>query len=188
MGGRSRFRIPDSWHWPAGVSLSNEIGYQRPEFSADTWTWEIRPIVDKKIGRWFLSFNPTLDRSFHGPGVNQGVVFSSSFTFSYDITKRILAGWEYYGSWGPITDFSPLHDQQQQVFPAIDVDLGPEWEFNFGVGIGATASTDQLHYRKALFLNARPQINCLANRLRWRQRRRQRRNRYGHWRRTQQRV
>ena len=90
---RPRFRIPESWHWPVGVSLSNEIGYQRPEFSADSWTWEIRPIVDKKVGRWYLSFNPTLDRSFHGPGVNQGVVFSSNFKFSYDITKRILAGW-----------------------------------------------------------------------------------------------
>src|SRR5438445_57172 len=71
---RPRVRAPESWHWPVGVSLSNEIGYQRPSFSADTWTWEIRPIVDKKIGRWYLSFNPTLDRSFHGPGVNQGVV------------------------------------------------------------------------------------------------------------------
>jgi len=141
---RPRFRIPESWHWPVGVSLSNEIGYQRPEFSADTWTWEIRPIVDKKIGRWYLSFNPTLDRSFHGPGVNQGVVFSPNFKFSYDITKRIAGGLEYYGSWGPITDFSPLHEQQQQFVPAIDVDLGPEWEFNFGVGIGATASTDHL--------------------------------------------
>jgi hypothetical protein len=141
---RPRVRIPESWHWPVGVSLSNEIGYQRPEFSADTWTWEIRPIVDKKIGRWYLSFNPTLDRSFHGPGVNEGVVFSPNFKFSYDITKRIAGGLEYYGSYGPITDFSPLHDQQQQFFPAIDLDLGPEWEFNFGVGIGATASTDHL--------------------------------------------
>jgi hypothetical protein len=93
------------------VSLSNEIGYQRPEFSADTWTWEIRPIVDKKIGRLVSELQSTLDRSFHGPGVNQGVVFSPNFKFSYDITKRIAGGLEYYGSWGPITDFSPLHDQ-----------------------------------------------------------------------------
>src|SRR5215471_11239063 len=49
---RPRVRIPESWHWPVGVSLSNEIGYQRAAFSADTWTWEIRPIVHKKIGPW----------------------------------------------------------------------------------------------------------------------------------------
>jgi hypothetical protein len=141
---RPRVRVPDSWHWPVGVSISNEIGYQRRAFSPDTWTWEIRPIIDKKIGRWYLDFNPTLDRSFHGESVNQGVVFSPNVKVSYDFTKKIAGGLEYYGSSGPITGFDPLKDQQQQFFPAIDVDFGPQWEFNFGVGIGATRSTDHL--------------------------------------------
>lgn len=141
---RPRFRVPESWHWPVGVSLSNEIGYQRRIFSTDTWTWEIRPIVDRQIGPWYLSFNPTLDRSWHGPGVNQGVVFSPNAKFSYNFTKHIAGGLEYYASYGPITDFDPLRQQQQQFFPAIDVDFGPQWEFNFGVGVGTTASTDHL--------------------------------------------
>jgi Putative MetA-pathway of phenol degradation len=141
---RPRFRIPESWHWPVGVSLSNEIGYQRAAFSPDTWTWEIRPIVDKKIGGWYLSFNPTLDRSFHGPSVNQGVVFSPNAKFSYDFTRKIAGGLEYYGSLGPITGFDPLREQQQQIVPSIDLDLGPKWEFNFGVGVGVTGATDHL--------------------------------------------
>src|SRR5579862_2211806 len=41
---RPRVRVPESWHWPVGVSLSTEIGYQRRQFSPDTWTQEIRPI------------------------------------------------------------------------------------------------------------------------------------------------
>ena len=141
---RPRARAPEKWHWPVGASLSLEFGYQRAAYSPDTWTLEIRPIVDKKIGPWYLSFNPTLDRSFHGPGVNQGVVFSPNVKFSYDLTKKIAAGLEYYGSVGPITGFIPAHDQQHQFFPTIDVDFGPQWEFNFGVGIGATGSTDHL--------------------------------------------
>ena len=141
---RPRARVPEKWHWPVGASLSLEFGYQRAAYSPDTWTLEIRPIVDKKIGPWYLSFNPTLDRSFHGPGVNQGVVFSPNVKFSYDVTKNIAAGLEYYGSVGPITGFVPAHDQQHQFFPTIDVDFGPQWEFNFGVGIGATGSTDHL--------------------------------------------
>jgi hypothetical protein len=141
---RPRVRVPESWHWPVGVSISNEIGYQRAAFSPDTWTWEIRPIIDKKLGKWYLDFNPTLDRSFHGPSVNQGVVFSPNFKFSYDFTKKIAGGLEYYASYGPITGFDALRDQQQQFFPAIDVDFAPEWEFNFGVGWGATRSTDHL--------------------------------------------
>jgi len=82
-------RVPEKWHWPVGISVSNEIGYQRAAFSPDTWTWEIRPIVDRKIGRWYLDFNPTLDRSFHGPSVNKSVEFSPNVRFSYDLTKMI---------------------------------------------------------------------------------------------------
>jgi hypothetical protein len=141
---RPRFRVPESWHWPVGVSLSNEIGYQRAAFSPDTWTWEIRPIIDKKIGPWYLAFNPALDRSWHGQSVNQGVTFSPNVKFSYDFTKKIAGGLEYYASYGSLTGFDALKDQQQQFFPSIDVDFGPQWEFNFGVGVGATRSTDHL--------------------------------------------
>ena len=141
---RPRVRIPESWHWPVGVSLSNEIGYQRAAFSADTWSWEIRPIVDRKLGRWYLSFNPTLDRSWHGPSVKRGVEFSPNAKFSFDFTKRIAGGLEYYAAYGPLTGFDPLREQQQQFIPAIDVDFGPRWEFNFGVGVGVTSATDHL--------------------------------------------
>jgi hypothetical protein len=141
---RPRVRIPKKWNWPVGVSLSNEIGYQRRKFSADTWTWEIRPIVDKQIGRWYFSVNPTLDRSFHGESVHQGVVFSPNFKFSYDFTKKISGGLEYYGAVGPITGFSPLSDQQHQIFPAVDLNLSPKWEINFGLGVGLTRATDHL--------------------------------------------
>ena len=141
---RPRARIPESWKWPVGVSLSAEVGYQRSKFSADTWTLELRPIIDKEIGKWYLAFNPTIDRSFHGPGVSSGLVFSPNFKFSYDITKKVKAGIEYYGSLGPITGFDPLRDQQQQIIPAIDLDLHEDWEFNFGVGVGVTHGTDHL--------------------------------------------
>ena len=141
---RPRFRIPESWHWPVNVSLSNEIGYQRRSFSTDTWTWEIRPIADKQVGRWYLAFNPTFDRSFHGPEVHRGLVFAPNAKVSYSINSRISGGVEYYGSTGPITGFDPLRDQVQAVMPAIDLNLGPDWEFNFAVGVGMTAATDHL--------------------------------------------
>lgn len=141
---RPRVRAPESWHWPVGVSLSTEFGYQRHEFSPDTWTFEVRPIVDKKLGPWYFAFNPALERSFHGPSVNKGVEFSPSAKVSFDFTKRIAGGLEYYASYGSLDGFDPLRDQQQQFFPTIDIDFGPQWEFNFGVGIGATGSTDHL--------------------------------------------
>ncbi|HEX8837894.1 MAG TPA: hypothetical protein VF748_13210 [Candidatus Acidoferrum sp.] len=141
---RPRVRVPKKWNWPVGVSLSNEIGYQRRRYSTDTWTWEVRPIIDKQSGPWYWSFNPTFDRSFHGASVSQGVVFSPNFKFSYDFTKKITGGFEYYGSVGPATDFLPLGQQQHQIFPAIDLNLSPKWEVNVGLGVGMTHSTDHL--------------------------------------------
>jgi Putative MetA-pathway of phenol degradation len=141
---RPRIRVPDKWHWPVGVSISTEIGYQRPIFSADTWTWEIRPIIDKQWKSWYVAFNPALERSFHGPSVPEGLGFSPNFKVAYSVTRKFSAGFEYYGSLGPITGFDPLREQQQQFFPAIDYDFGPNWEFNFGVGVGVTRSTDHL--------------------------------------------
>lgn len=141
---RPRVRAPAGWHLPVGLSLSAEFGYQRRRFSQDTWTLELRPIVDKQLGKWYLAFNPAFDRSFHGPGVRQGVTFSPNFKAGYDITKRINAGLEYYGSMGSLAGFDPLRDQQQQILPAIDLNLSPNWEFNLGVGVGVTHSTDHL--------------------------------------------
>ena len=141
---RPRVRVPDSWKWPVGVSLSMEIGYQRPVFSPDTWTWEIRPIIDKQLGSWYLAFNPALERSWHGPSVSQGFEFSPAVKVSYQFTKKVAGGFEYYGETGPVTGFDPFYEQQQQIFPALDFDFGPEWELNFGVGIGLTRSTDHL--------------------------------------------
>jgi hypothetical protein len=43
---------------------------------------------------------------------------------------------------GPITGFDPLQDQQQRIFPSIDLDLGPKWEPNFGVAAAWTGAAD----------------------------------------------
>jgi hypothetical protein len=141
---RPRVRAPDSWHLPVGLSLSTEIGYQRAVYSPDIWTWEIRPIIDKTLGRWYFAVNPAFERTFHGPDVKQGLGFSPAAKISYDFTRQFSGGFEYYGDYGRLFDFDSLHFQQQQLFVVTDLNVSPAWEINFGVGIGPTASTDHL--------------------------------------------
>jgi hypothetical protein len=90
-----RVRASESWHLPVGLSISNEIGYQLTRFFPDAWTWEIRPIIDKQTGRYYLSFNPTFDRAWQGPGIKDGVAFSPNIKVGYDLTRKINSGVEY---------------------------------------------------------------------------------------------
>jgi hypothetical protein len=144
---RPRIRVPESWGWPVGVSLSTEIGYQRAAYSPDTWTWEIRPIIDKAVGRWYFAVNPALERTLHGPDVHQGLAFAPAAKIGYDFTPFVSGGIEYYADYGPLDNPVPLHYQQQQIFAVSDLNISPLWEINFGIGIGATAATDHLIFK-----------------------------------------
>jgi hypothetical protein len=141
---RPRVRVPESWGWPVNVSLSMEIGYQRPQVSADPWSWEIRPIVDKQLGRWYLAVNPALERSWHGPGVKDGLAFAPAATVGYDLSAFVNLATEYYGSWGSLRGMAPIEEQQHQLFGCVNLNFGPAWEFNFGLGEGFTRATDHL--------------------------------------------
>jgi hypothetical protein len=127
-----------------------EIGYQRAVYSADTWTWEIRPILDKKVGRWYFAVNPAFERTLHGPDVSEGFSFAPAVKIGYDFTHFVSGGLEYYAEYGRIGHFAPTHDQQQQLFAVADLNVSPRWEINFGVGIGATGSTDHLIFKLIL--------------------------------------
>lgn len=147
---RPRVRVPESWNWPVGLSLMAVVSYVQPRFSTDTWMVEMLPIIDKKMDRWYFSFNPALGLSLSGESTERGIEFNPRFKISYDLTSKIAGGLEYYGSLGPFRGFYPFHKQKQQVFPVMDLNLGPGWDCNFGVGFGLTEETDRLVVKMVL--------------------------------------
>ena len=95
---RPRVSAPVAWRLPVGLSFSAEFGFQKKEYSANTNTLELRPIIDKKWKAFYLALNPTLGKSFKGPDENRGFIFSPNVKASYDLNKTIGLGLEYYGS------------------------------------------------------------------------------------------
>lgn len=140
---RPRAQIPESWHWPVGLSLSLEAGYQKPAYSVDDWTLEIRPIIDKTWGKLYVALNPVFDKSLHGINENKGFSFSPNIKVSYNLTKFFAGGFEYYGSVGKLTELDPYQQQQHQLFLVIDLTWLADWEFNAGYGLGFTSATDK---------------------------------------------
>ncbi|WP_259068975.1 hypothetical protein HDF24_05895 [Mucilaginibacter sp. X4EP1] len=134
---RPRVAAPENWKWPVGVSLSLEFGFQKAAFDPNTATLEIRPIIDKKMGKVYVSINPTLDQSFKGPDEHRGLIFSPNVKTSYDVTNVVALGFEYYGTTGPFFHYDPIAQQDHQIFVAGDLNFDPNWEVNFGYGIGS---------------------------------------------------
>ena len=135
------FVHPKNGSCPLALAL-RRVSLSTKKYSTDTWSLELRPIIDKQIGRWHVAFNPTLERALKGPGTKSGFEFSPNVKVSYDFTTKISGGIEYYGAVGPVTGFNRLSEQKHQFIPAIGLNISPKWEFNFGVGV--TRSTDHL--------------------------------------------
>lgn len=139
---RPRFRAPESWHLPFRFGVSMELGFNKHQFDSNTITLEIRPILEKEVGKWYFSLNPDFTKSFRGEDAHRGFGMEPGVKVSYKLTKVVEPGFEYYAETGPIAHFHDLHDQHHLIFPTIDLNTSPNWEINFGVGRGLTGTSE----------------------------------------------
>jgi hypothetical protein len=142
---RPRISVPEKWHWPVGVSLSTEIGFQNREYAEDTWSVEIRPIIDKQLDKLYVSFNPTFGVGLkgsndHTPSFEPNIKTSWSF-------NKLAIGLEYYGSLGQINHIPSLNQQSHALFAVADLYIDPRWEINVGPGWGLTSATDAFVFK-----------------------------------------
>ena len=140
---RPRVSVPKSWGWPVGLSLSAEAGYWRRGYNEAAWDLELRPIVDWKSGRFYVSFNPAFERSLtlHDGG-STSFVFAPGLKLAWSASRLIDAGLEYYGNLGPVENFSRGRDQTHTLLAAFDLKVSPDWELNIAGGPGLTPATE----------------------------------------------
>ncbi|WP_288096219.1 hypothetical protein [Hydrotalea sp.] len=144
---RPRIMAPLSWHLPVGLSLSTEFGYQSKYYSPDTWSIEIRPIVDKQWKNLYVSFNPTVGVALKGIDQHKAPDFEPNVKVAYQFFKNTDFGFEYYGSVGPINNFEQLPQENHALFLVYDLENNNDWEVNIGPGWGLTPATDGLVFK-----------------------------------------
>lgn len=139
---RPRVTVPDSWKWKIGASLSLEFGFYRPDDTTKfIWQGELRPIIDKTIGNWYIAFNPNIDFVLSGPGKGAGI--APQFKTVYTINKKVGLGIEYYGGLGSFKKILPGNLQEHLIGPMIDLYVHPMWEVNGGFLFGLTENSNQ---------------------------------------------
>ena len=143
---RPRVRAPKEWKLPVDLSLSLELGFPRPQYEANSVTFEVRPIVEKELRKARISFNPVLARALRGPDTGQGFEFEPNAKFAWFIRKKdwFNVGMEYYGATGPITGFFRLGEQIHILVPSADIFFNEHAMVNLGVGYGLTHTGERL--------------------------------------------
>jgi hypothetical protein len=147
---RPRVRLPKSWGLPVDISISGEVGFPRENYDENSVTLEVRPIIEKKFGRFQLDFNPVIGRALQGPGTKEGWDFEPGVRFGYEMNKRLDLSLEYYGAIGPVSRPLPGNEQVHQFYPGGDLMLTENIVWNFGIGVGVTPVGNRLVYKSRI--------------------------------------
>ena len=151
---RPRVKAPDDWRLPVGLSLSVEIVFPQLQYESNHVTLEIRPIIDKTIGRWKFDVNPIMTFAFNGPEAGHGMGLEPEGMIAYEIVPdqfRLML--EYYTALGPVRHLLPVNQQVHLLYPKVEYAFSEFFTVNAGIGMGLTNASDDLTWALRLTFN-----------------------------------
>ena len=131
---RPRVRVPEGWGWPIGFSLSAEVAYTRSPYEEDSVGIELRPILEKRFGRWQIDLNPVVTHALRGPGTSAGWHFEPAARVAYNFQGDLALGLEYYGALGPVDHWLPKEQQVHLLYPVVDYQVTKATLIHVGAG------------------------------------------------------
>jgi hypothetical protein len=134
--------VPAGWNLPFEFGLTQEVGYARPGFAENRWTYELSPMIGTSLGSVAFVVNPAFERNL-GAAAEHPVEFEPRGRISYGFGDDGSLSLEYYTSLGPTSRFDELSAQKHQVFLAVEKELASRWELAASFGRGLTASSDR---------------------------------------------
>ena len=140
---RSRVRAPVSWRLPVDLGLAAELEFSPAAYDETTAGLEIRPILEKRVGRVQLQLNPVIERALTATSGEAEWELEPSGRIGVTVSKRVALSIEYYGKTG-LLGAAPGGEPVHQFYPGLDLHLGDDIELNLGLGFGTTAAANRL--------------------------------------------
>jgi hypothetical protein len=122
------------WHY----GVKNEINYIKDIGNVETTFYELTPILALQLQDWRFTINPSVDVSLNK---NSTVTFSPSAKIAYGLNNVVDIGIEYYADNLPIKGLYSVTQQPNTAYLVMDAKVDKS-TFNFGVGKGVTAVSD----------------------------------------------
>jgi hypothetical protein len=153
---RSRLSAPRQWHLPLELGLSAELEAPQPAYGGASPTLELTPIIERRFGALRLGINANLERdlgSGEAGAKEEEWEFEPSAIIAYRVSPGVSARLEYHGAFGERTAPLAASTQGHQLFPGIDLRLGPEATLGLSVGFGTTSFGNRLVFASRLELD-----------------------------------
>ncbi len=143
---RLRGSLFEQGQLPVDLGWYAELEWHRtPQFDDNQLELDLRPIIEKDIGRFEMDLNPKFEKAiFVGPNKNKGFEFGYVGGLYYNYRRWMSPGLEFYGGIGLIDGVDPTEAQQHYIFPVIRGEFYGGLGYNFGPGIGLTRGSDQV--------------------------------------------
>jgi hypothetical protein len=142
---RLRGRLFDQEKLPVDIGWYAELEWlKRPQFDDADLELELKPIIEKDLGRFSLIVNPVFEKVLLGDGHDYGFEFGYRNGIYYRWKRYLSPGVEFYGGIGLLDDSDPLPEQQHYIFPVLWGHLPHGIEYNIGPGFGLTRGSDHV--------------------------------------------
>ncbi len=142
---RFRGRLFDPGVLPVDVGWYAELEWHKtPQFDDADIELELRPILEKDVGRFSFMADPIFEKVLKGVGVHESFEFGYAVAVDYRWMRYLSPGVEFYGAQGGIDNTAPLAQQQHYIFPVIWGELPHGIEYNVGPGFGLTRGSDHV--------------------------------------------
>ena len=139
---RATASAPTDWNLPFEFGVTQEIGYARPGFAENRWTYELSPMIGKSWHSIAFVANPAFERGL-GAAAQHPVEFEPRGRITYGFGDEGSLSFEYFTSLGPTSRFDQISAQKHQLFLAVEKELWMRWEFAASFGRGLTPSSDR---------------------------------------------
>jgi hypothetical protein len=139
---KMHFGVAATDDWPIKLGGNIELDYMRRAAEENPLSLELRPILEGGFAKFTVIANFAFEKPFDGPGTHKGMTLAPSGEVTYDLFRWLTPAVEYYGDMGALEHLPGVEHQQHFIVPALDLDLNPRLELNFGVGLGLTHASN----------------------------------------------
>ena len=137
---RALFAVPHAADRKFFYGANFEFSVNQKNWDDNRFSSEVRPIIGWHLKPWDIIINPILDTAYDGL---KNLDFAPAMRIAYNINDKLAVSVEEYADYGPLHALYGASEQAHMIYGVVNHTM-KFLEFEAGIGVGLTSSTDKV--------------------------------------------